>query len=161
MRITLTSANQCAAIRLTGRHDFSRAGLTLVEVIISIALAAITVSAIISGYVLGAQRMEWASQNASAQMSAVNTLERVRAAKWDTRTFPPIDQLVASNFPPSASPLNLPTKGTNNLRATNFVEITTLSSDPPLKLIRVECIWRSSNGDLFTNLATTYRAPDQ
>ena len=161
MQTALPSANKWASIRLAGRHDISQAGLTLIEVIISIALAAITVSAIISGYVLGAQRMEWASQNASAQMSAVNTLERVRAAKWDTRTFPQIDQLVASNFPPNASPLNLPTKGTNNLRATNFVEIITLSSDPPLKIIRVECIWRSSNGELFTNTATTYRSPDQ
>lgn len=139
----------------------SCSGLTLVEVIIAMALAGITISALISGYVVSAHRMEWAAQNAAAEVSAMNTMERLRAAKWDTRTSPPIDNLVNGNFPPRVEAFNLPTKGTNILYGTNYVTIIAVSSDPPLKFIRVDCVWSSLSGELFTNRVLTYRSPDQ
>jgi hypothetical protein len=57
--------------------------------------------------------------------------------------------------------LNVPQTGDGPQYATNTVTISTVSDDPPLKLIRVDCVWRFMSRGLFTNTKTAYRAPDQ
>jgi len=45
--------------------------------------------------------------------------------------------------------------------ATNFTTITSVSANPPLKLIRVDCVWSFMKHGIFTNTLVSYRAPDQ
>jgi hypothetical protein len=88
-------------------------------------------------------------------------LEQTRAAKWDTLASPPVDELVSSNFPVLIAPLDVPVAGSTAQFATNLTTITTVSTDPPLKMIRVECVWSLLARGPFTNTLTTWRAPDQ
>ena len=69
--------------------------------------------------------------------------------------------LVATNFPVTVEVLDVPVSGVNAVLATNTVFITTISSAPPLKLIRVETVWAFRQRGSFTNTTATYRAPDQ
>ncbi|MGZ8940734.1 MAG: hypothetical protein ACXW32_16145, partial [Limisphaerales bacterium] len=75
--------------------------------------------------------------------------------------FPPVDELVATNFPLRVEVLDIPTSGSNLAYATNVTSIATVSASPPLKQIRVECTWSFVNGKVFTNTMVTYRAADQ
>ena len=88
-------------------------------------------------------------------------LEQVRAAKWDTLAAPPVDQVMQSNFPPAVEILDIPISGTNLALATNFTVIQTISTAPPLKLVRVDCVWAFYTGRVYTNSLLSYRAPDQ
>jgi hypothetical protein len=55
--------------------------------------------------------------------------------------------------------LDLPQKGTNVVYATNFTSISLISSNPPLKMIQVDCVWQFMNA-VSTNSILTYRRPD-
>lgn len=116
---------------------------------------------LIAGYMQSAMRAEWSAYQLAAQAMARERLEAARAVKWDTQSAPPVDMLVASNFPVVVDVLDVPTCGTNIVLATNSVEIITISSSPPLKMIRSEAVWAFSNRGLFTNSIATYRGPDQ
>ena len=86
--------------------------------------------------------------------------EQARAAKWDLDGSPSVDQLVTGSFPLRLEILDIPRSGTNIVYATNITTISTLSPTPPLKLIRVDCIWRFISRGPFTNTAMTYRTVD-
>ena len=97
----------------------------------------------------------------AAQSLASQSLEQSRAAKWDPKGYPATDQLVSSNFPLKVQILDIPMTGSNIVYATNITSISTVSVNPPLKMISVECIWRLLERGLFTNTVVSYRAPDQ
>ena len=138
-----------------------RRGFTLAEVVISAAIAAISIGGIMYGYVLSAQRAEWASYAMAAQSLAMQRIEQTRSARWDLSATPTVDELDPVNFPAQINVLDIPISGTNVVFATNFTTITTLSTAPPLRSIQVDCVWRWSVGNrLFTNTVTTYRATD-
>jgi hypothetical protein len=89
-------------------------------------------------------------------------LEQSRAAKWDRLAYPlPVDQVVSSNLPPQVEVLDIPVMGTNIAFATNITTVTTISASPPLKMIRVDCIWAFGDRGIYTNTVVTYRAADQ
>ena len=52
-----------------------------------------------------------------------------RASKWDPLGYPPIDELVATNFSNQVNILDIPISGTNIVYATNFTVITTLATN--------------------------------
>jgi prepilin-type N-terminal cleavage/methylation domain-containing protein len=135
-------------------------GFTLAEVIIAIALSAMVLASLVSGYLTTARRAEWTAMSEAAQLKVVSRMEQVRAARWDPLAVPPVDMLVASNFPVLIEELFTPLGGTNVTLATNVVSIQTISANPPLKLIRVECHWRFLNNRLYTNRLMLYRQPD-
>lgn len=136
-------------------------GFTLAEVVIAASIAAISIGGIIYGYIMSAQRAEWAAYAMAAQALAMQRVEQSRAAKWDVESTPTLDQVVPANFPIQVSILDIPISGTNVVYATNFTTITTLSTTPPLKSIQVDCVWFwSVGGRLFTNTIVTYRSPD-
>jgi len=143
------------ALRSRGKHAF-----TLAEVVISVLLAAITIAAVMVGYSQSAGRAEWSGLSYAAQALAIQRIEQVRSAKWDTEAG--VDEVVSTNFPPQVTVMDLPISGTNVVFATNFTTITTLSATPPLlKMIRVDCVWRFQlRARLYTNTLVTYRAPD-
>jgi type II secretory pathway pseudopilin PulG len=139
----------------------SLAGITIIEVVMSLAIMGISFGAIVMGYVMSARRAEWSAYSLAANSLAMQRLEQCRAAKWDLLTTPITDELVASNFVAQASILDVPISGENITSATNFTTITLISANPPLKMVRVDCVWPFKGRGLFTNTLITYRAPDQ
>lgn len=137
------------------------AGFTLAEVVISTGLAAITVGATIYGYVMSTRRAEWSGYSLAANSLALQGMEQARASKWDPLGNPPVDQLVSSNFPTRVNILDIPIQGTNIVYATNFTTISTVQTNPAVKLIRVDTVWRFQGKGPYTNTVVTYRAPDQ
>lgn len=133
---------------------------TLAEVVIAIALSAMILASLITGYLTTARRAEWTAMSEAAQLKVVNRLEQVRAARWDPLAVPPVDLLVASNFPVLLEELFTPLGGTNVTLATNIVTIAQISTKPPIKLVRVECHWRFLDRRLYTNSLMLYRYPD-
>ena len=147
-------------IRLSGRNR-KQNGITLVEVVLSMAVMGVAIGAIVMGYVLGAARAEWSAYSLAANSLALQGIEQCRAAKYDVLTSPVVDELIPASFPPRNLVMDIPQKGTNIAYATNFTTITQVSTDPPLKMIRVDCVWPFKHRRLFTNTIVTYRAADQ
>jgi type II secretory pathway component PulJ len=136
-------------------------GYSLAETVVSLAVSMIMLSGLISGFLQSAQTSEWSSYSLSAQSQALRGVEQVRAAKWDPLGFPSVDQITSGNFPVRVEILYIPMRGNNIAYVTNYTTITTVSSDPPLKMVRVDAVWGFFHRGLFTNSAFTYRAPDQ
>ena len=134
-------------------------GLSLVEIVISLALTSLSVAAIIDGYVLCVRQAETSALHLAAQAQALERLEQTRAAKWDPNATPVVDQVTSTNFLPVVLPLDVPSPTVQRC-ATNITSVRLISANPPLKAIRVETIW-GWNQKLFTNVVTTYRGPDQ
>lgn len=124
-------------------------------------IGALLLAGLVTGYVLSAQRAEWSAYSLAANSLAMQRVEQIRAAKWDPLAWPPVDEVVASNFPPSIEVLDIPVSGTNLVYATNTVTIAEVSVQPPLKLVRVDTTWSFGGRGPFTNTMITYRAPDQ
>jgi type II secretory pathway pseudopilin PulG len=151
MRITTKNAR-------SGSH--AQDAFTIAEVLIAMAISFLTMAGIIYGYLGTAKRAEWNGYSLAAQSLAQQRLEQARSCKWDPEASPVIDQLVAANFPMDINILDIPVSGTNVVRATNFTTITLITADPPLKCIRVDCVWSFMGQRNFTNTVVTYRSPD-
>jgi Tfp pilus assembly protein PilV len=136
-------------------------GITLSEVVLSIAVSALSVAAVVASSVLSARSADWISHSTAADAAANARMEQTRAAKWDTAATPLIDELSAANFPVEVVPLYVPVVGGAMLYGTNSVTITTVSDAPPLKLVQVDCVWSLSDRGPFTNSVVMYRSPDQ
>ncbi len=117
---------------------------------------------VVSGYIFATRQAEWSAYSLAAQSLATQRLEQTRAAQWDLRRSPIVDEVTAGNFPTVATNiLDIPVSGTNIAYATSITTISDVSSGGyPLKLIRVDCVW-SSGQRVYTNTVATYRAPDQ
>lgn len=137
-----------------------RAAFTLAEVLIAMSISVLIMGSIVYGYLGTATRAEWNAYSLAAQSLALQRIEQARSCKWDPEASPPIDQLVASNFPPEINILDIPVSGTNIVYATNFTTITEISSDPPIKCVVVRCVWNFKGRRDYTNTVVTYRAPD-
>lgn len=137
------------------------AGTTLTEVVISMAVTALAIGGMVSGYLFSVERAEWSARSGAAQRLAAQRIEQVRAAKWDSLASPVVDDVVSSNFPVQVAPLGVPSTLETGLFATNTTTITVVSEDPPLKMVRVDCWWPFLSRGLFTNTLVTYRSPDQ
>lgn len=139
----------------------NQAGMTLVEVVLALAIAAVAVAGIISGYIYSATSAQKWALSLAANARAMERIEEVRSAKWDTSISPPVDEVVVTNFPDKVVMLDQSGSGTGIIYATNITRISQISTDPPLKRIRVDCIWVFRGTSLFTNTIETCRAPDQ
>jgi prepilin-type N-terminal cleavage/methylation domain-containing protein len=139
----------------------ARRGFTLVEALVSMAILGLMVTGVVSGFIQSHRTAEWSAYSLAAQSLALQAMEQSRAAKWDPTKSPAADDLVASNFPTTINILDVPLSGTNIVYATNRISIRTVSTDPPLREVAVECTWKFPNRGLFTNSILTYRAPDQ
>ena len=145
--------------RLTSNTTLPCRGLSLVEIVISLALTSLSVAAIVDGYVLCAKQAEGSALHLAAQAQALERLEQTRAAKWDPNASPVVDDVTSGNFLPIILPLDVPSPRVQRF-ATNITSVRTISTIPPLKAIRIETIW-GWNGRLYTNVVSTYRGPDQ
>ena len=136
-------------------------GFTLTEVVFSVALIALVAGGIVNGYVQAARTTDWQAHSLAAHSLAMQRVEQCRSAKWDTLSVPPVDQLIASNFPAITQQLDLPVANTNACYATVYTTISNVSTNPLLRMIQADAVWRFTSRGLFTNTVVTYRAPDQ
>ena len=125
------------------------------------ALLGMLFGGVIYGYIQSLNRSEWTAYDLAANSLAQQRMEQARAVKWDTLAFPPVDGLQSSNFPVAVEVLDIPITGNNLVYATNITTISPVAATPPVKAIRVDCVWAYHNGRVFTNTVVTYRAPDQ
>jgi Tfp pilus assembly protein PilV len=137
------------------------AGLTLVEVVVALGISVLAVAGVVAGYLFGIGSSQRSVLNLAANARALERLEQVRSAKWDLSSWPAVDQLVASNFPNEVVILSLANVGSTAVYATNFTQISQISTDPPLKSVHVDCVWTFKGAQLITNALETCRAPDQ
>ncbi|HEY4416346.1 MAG TPA: hypothetical protein VGO57_11700 [Verrucomicrobiae bacterium] len=156
------------------------AGLTLVEVVISVAIVALVFGGIIKGYIQSGLQLEWTGYSLAAQSLAVQTIEQARSAVWDPTQTPPVNQVVQLNLSStnynsttktwtgySAAILDVPYASTNYIWATNYVsvQLITLAGNTNLQaqVIRVDTVWPffvRANNLYFTNTLCTLLAPD-
>jgi len=134
--------------------------MTLVEVVVALGVSGLTVGAIVTGYLFCVTAAEKSALSLAANGMALKRLEQTRCASWNTISWPPIDQLAASNFPPQVVTLDLSGSGSAVTYGTNLVTITQVSTNPPLRCIRADCVWRFNNSNLYTNSIEMCRAPD-
>ena len=134
--------------------------MTLVEVVVALAITGLTVVGIVKGYIYTTETSVKVGLFMAANARAQERLEATRSAIWDTSSFPVRDQLISSNFPPVVFTLNKSGGGAEVVSATLTTEITQISVTPPLKRIRVDCVWRFKGLELITNSIETCRAPD-
>ncbi|MEY2408037.1 MAG: hypothetical protein QOF48_707 [Verrucomicrobiota bacterium] len=136
-------------------------GGTLVELVMALGIALLTVSASVKGYILTANKAEWSAYSLAANSMALQRLEQMRAAKWDPGAWPSVDRVIQANFPVMTNILDVPLSGTNIVYGVVTTTVATISANPPLKMVRVDCVWKFTNHGWFTNTVTSYRAPDQ
>lgn len=166
-------------VRQTSRTSYflqqSRAGFTLAEVVISIAIVSMVFSGILLGYVQSAKRAEWSGYSLAAQAYGIQQLEQARAAVWDISAVTNRNEITNLNLIGwtysanawrgySWTNIDIPYSGTNYMRATNYVTVSTVtvSVTPPISVqsVEVATVWRFKT-KLFTNTMVNYYAPDQ
>ena len=135
--------------------------MTLDEVVVALGISSLPVGGIVESYIFSATSAQKWALSLAASAKAMERIEETRSATWDTASWPIIDQLSSSNFPNQLVVLDLSDSGVPSVYATNVTQITQISSTPPLRRIRVDCIWTFKGNELFTNTIETCRAPDQ
>jgi type II secretory pathway pseudopilin PulG len=135
--------------------------MTLVEVVIALAITGLMVAGIVDGYIFCTTAAVKTELVQAASARAMERIEEARSVKWDTSVWPMVDLLVATNFPDKDVSLDLPGSGPGGTSATIKTTISQISLTPPIKSIRVDCIWQFRGAELVTNTIETIRAPDQ
>jgi type II secretory pathway pseudopilin PulG len=145
------------------RQPLQTAGFTLAEVVVAIAVATLSFGGVIYGYLLTADRAAWSANSLAAQSLAMQGIEQARSAKWDPKAWPAVDELGVTNYT-QVDTLDVPRSG-QPILATNYIRVTFVSQDPPLRQLRADCVWILVNGKRsrgpFTNTAITLRTADQ
>jgi type II secretory pathway pseudopilin PulG len=139
----------------------AQSGMTLVEVVVALFVTGLAIIGIIRGYYYATNAAQKAALFQAANARAMERLEETRSALWDVTAPTPVDRVVASNFPPKSVVLDLSGSGAVATLADLETIITTISTNPPLKRIRVNCIWTYRGVEVITNSIETLRAPSQ
>jgi prepilin-type N-terminal cleavage/methylation domain-containing protein len=164
--ITQTEATNSVKVRHPmhlehGQPPLGRAGMTLVEVLVALAITGVTLSGMVSGYIYCMTSNSKAELMQAAHAKALERLEQTRSAVWAPSRAVPQDDLVVTNFPALVVTLDLPGSATNGTQATIQTTIASISSSPPLRLVHVDCVWNFKGGEWITNSIETIRSPDQ
>lgn len=153
-------------------------GMSLVEVVISLAIVVLTLSGVFYAYVQMNHMAEWSSMSLAAQSYANQGIERAKAAQWYYQTPYTSGQgtgdelpAVATDAPPVFVEVdtNLIPQTGQILVVTNKIYITTnrpaggsVVIGPLVRQIRSDVVWTfPSTGKVFTNTAITLRARSQ
>lgn len=135
--------------------------MTLIEVATALAIASLAIGGIISGYNFCTQASQRSAQMLAASATAMQRLEEVRSATWNTAAPSPVDQLQETNFPTRVVTLDVSGDGKVTTTATVYTHINQISTTPPLKRISVDCVWQYRGKQWLTNTIETCRAPSQ
>jgi hypothetical protein len=155
---------------------------TLMEVVVSVAIAALIFGGTITAYIQVTKRAEWSGYSMAAQAYAIQQLEQARSAVWDasntasTRNELTNLNLVGWTYNTSTrvgkgyswGNLDLPISSTNYVRVTNFVtvtQITNITGVPSItiQMVQVDAVWpfgAFGTKRLYTNTVVNYFAPD-
>jgi type II secretory pathway pseudopilin PulG len=173
MRATDSSANH-----LTKRQH---SAFTLVEVVMSIGIAAVIFGGIILAYTQSTRRAQWSGYSLAAESFAIQQIEQVRSSRWDPSDSSVTNEIFSLNLVPSSrvytnggyqgytwGNLDLPTSGSNYVRATNYVTVRykyDAGTGVQYFVVRVDTVWPFSWGSgpssrLCTNTMCTIVAPD-
>lgn len=150
---------------------------TLVEVVMSIFIAALVFGGIITAYIQSTRRAEWSGYSLAAQALAIQQIEQARSAIYDPGQG--VNQvtnlaLIGWNGTNGYSWTNLDIPSNSSVgftRATNYVTITPITPTTPtlwpagasFQMIRVDTVWPLRLGGtlrFYTNTVCTYLAPD-
>jgi hypothetical protein len=135
--------------------------MTLIEVVIALAIAGLTIAGIVTGYIYCSTATVKDALYMAANGRALERIEETRMARWDVSSFPVVDELVPTNFPDQPDViLDMSPTGPGTTTATVKTTITPLSSSPPVRIIHVDCIWLFRGVEPITNSIETCRAPD-
>jgi len=134
--------------------------MTLAEVVVALAITVLTIAGTVSGYIYCNTANMKDGLYMAANGRALERMEEVRAARWDISSYPVFDQLVKTNFPDQIVNLNKSGNDSTVVTATLKTDISQVSTNPPLKRIRVDCIWLFKGLEPVTNTIETCRAPD-
>jgi Tfp pilus assembly protein PilV len=137
------------------------AGMTLVEVLVSMAIATMTIAGIISGYYCCTKAVVKAELQQAASAKAMERLEVTRSAVWAPQRSTPKDDLVITNFPDLTVSLDVVGTNAAGTMATVRTTIAPISASPPMRLVHVDCIWQFQGGQWITNSVECIRAGDQ
>lgn len=138
-------------------------GMTLAEVVVALAIASLTIASLIGGYVFSMLAAEKSSLSLAANTRAIERLEDTHGARWNVSNLPVVDELAGTNFPGKLVVIDLSGQGAGVTYGTNYTTITDVSLSPPLRRIRVDCVWQFRSGhfsSLFTNTVEALRGPD-
>src|SRR3954462_11796932 len=120
-------------------------GFTLVETMVSMTIVVMVMAGAIYSYLMSNRMAEWSSLSLAAQAYASQGAERARAAQWNSQIWPPTngpgtaDELAPTN---ASTPVFVEVN-TNQIASTggpllvtNYIYLTTASTNPPLRQIR-------------------------
>ena len=143
-----------------------QAGMMLIEVVVALAIGGLMVAGIVKGYIFCTTSTVKDSLYMAANARAMERIEETRSAIWAPYRAQPVDELVTNNFPDKIVTLDLSGSGSKTTSATLKTEISQISLSPqvispPVRRIRVDCIWQFRGVELVTNTIETIRAPDQ
>jgi hypothetical protein len=148
------------------------------EVVVSLLIATVIFGGIITGYMQGAWRAEYAGLSLAAQGLAIQQIEQAKSAVWDTSIYPPKCEITNLNLIGwsytngawtgyGTNVMDLPVSGTNILVATNYVTVASVTNfTTPLVtvyMVRVDVAWPftwKTTTTWHTNTVATYFAPD-
>ncbi|HLX71040.1 MAG TPA: type II secretion system protein [Verrucomicrobiae bacterium] len=144
------------------------AAFTLAEVVVSVAILASVMAGLIYGYIQINYRAQLSSMSLAAQSLAAQSVEQARAAKWDVHSQTPgtgpgsSDELPPTNYVQIfTNSIVVPATG-KGVSVTNYVSVTDAYTNPPIRGIRSDCVWRAPfSGKWFTNTVITYRISDE
>ena len=146
---------------------------TLVEILVSLVILATVMSGLLYGYVATNRVAEWSAMSLAAESYAAQGVEQLRGAQWEPRGWPTntgpgtYDEAPPPWSTTTVDIMDIPIKGspaaTNfDFWVTNFISVTKVSDNPPLRQIQSDCVWTFPlTGRIYTNTVITLRAPDQ
>ena len=145
------------------RRSNGAKAFTIIEVLVAAAVGGLMIAGMVQGYELASRRTEYAAYSLAAQAQAINQMESAMTASL--RPDAGVDQVITSNFSNDLDYLCMPVSETNLVSCTNYTTITTISTNPTLKMIQVDCVWSiftfaaTNTQHVFTNSVVTIHAP--
>jgi type II secretory pathway pseudopilin PulG len=140
--------------RLAGVEAF-----TLIEVVVSMAIAVLVCAAIMKCYTMSSRRSFYASCNLAANAQAMKKMEQVIYARWRP-SIGVTDIFNTALTNNDYENLEMPVSSTNVITCTNFTTVKQISTNPPYLMIRVDCVFNFLNISTFTNTIAVLRGPD-
>ena len=163
-------------LSLIKNRQIRHGGFTLIELLVAFAIFSLISGGVIYGYVQANRMSEWAGLSLAAQSYASQGAEQVRAADWRPRDYPqstgygsPDEVTNGSSWVNCGANyiFDVPIKGDPSSSdfaffVTNYVSVTSISANPPLRQIRSDVVWTFYlTGAKYTNTVILLRAPDQ
>jgi Tfp pilus assembly protein PilV len=148
-------------------RKMNASAFSLTELLICFLIISLIITGVVMGYVQSNRFSEWGAMSLAAQSFAQQQVDQLREAKWDsqsgtTNTGPgsPDEFTASTNTYSATNTMVIPSTG-QAFAVTNYYSVTTVFTNPPLRQIRADCVWRFGlTGQYFTNTVITQRGPD-